>query len=174
MATQAEGRSLSQLERETEHTRAGLIETVDELHNRVSPHAIKAEAKTYVRATGNELIHTLERKARENPLHRHCRHLGELEGPNRRMAPDVCDYHDGCKFPSRADSRPNACHSIACRLQSLAWCSHPSVTSILIADAPMTAQKRKLVAEEHLTVRFIAREILATGVLFFKCAFSSR
>ena len=68
MATHAQGKSLSQLERETEHTRAGLIDTVDELHNRVSPHAIKAEAKAYARATGNELIHTLERKARENPL----------------------------------------------------------------------------------------------------------
>jgi len=68
MASQAEGKSLSQLERETEHTRADLIHTVDELHNRVSPHAIKAEAKAYARATGNELIHTLERKVRENPL----------------------------------------------------------------------------------------------------------
>jgi hypothetical protein len=37
MATQAEGRSLSEFEREAEHTRADLIHTVDELHNRVSP-----------------------------------------------------------------------------------------------------------------------------------------
>jgi ElaB/YqjD/DUF883 family membrane-anchored ribosome-binding protein/gas vesicle protein len=68
MATHAQGKSLSQLEREAEHTRADLIHTVDELHNRVSPHAIKAEVKAYARGTGNELIHTLERKVRENPL----------------------------------------------------------------------------------------------------------
>jgi hypothetical protein len=68
MATQAQGKSLSQLERETEHTRADLIHTVDELHNRVSPHAIKADVKAYAQATGNELIHTLELKARQNPL----------------------------------------------------------------------------------------------------------
>jgi hypothetical protein len=68
MASLAEGRSLSEMERETEHTRADLIHTVDELHSRVSPQAIKEEVKAYARDTGNELIHTLERKARENPL----------------------------------------------------------------------------------------------------------
>ena len=68
MASRAEGRSLSEMERETEHTRADLIHTVDELHSRVSPQAIKEEVKAYARDTGNELIHTLERKARENPL----------------------------------------------------------------------------------------------------------
>jgi hypothetical protein len=68
MATYAEGRSLSDMERETEHTRADLIHTVDELHGRVSPRAIKQEVKAYARETGNELIHGLERKARENPL----------------------------------------------------------------------------------------------------------
>jgi hypothetical protein len=68
MASRAEGRSLSEMERETEHRRADLIHTVDELHSRVSPQAIKEEVKAYARDTGNELIHTLERKARENPL----------------------------------------------------------------------------------------------------------
>ena len=68
MATQAEGKSLSELEREAEHTRANLIDTVDELHSRVSPQALKEEVKAYARDTGNELIHSLERKARENPL----------------------------------------------------------------------------------------------------------
>jgi hypothetical protein len=34
----------------------------------VSPQAIKEEVKAYARDTGNELIHTLERKAREYPL----------------------------------------------------------------------------------------------------------
>jgi hypothetical protein len=68
MESQAEGRSLSDMERETEHTRADLIHTVDELQSRVSPRAVKEEVKAYARDTGNELIHTLERKARENPL----------------------------------------------------------------------------------------------------------
>jgi hypothetical protein len=67
MATHAEG-SLSKLEREAEHTRADLIHTVDELHSRVSPQAIKEEVKAYARDTSNELIHNLERKACENPL----------------------------------------------------------------------------------------------------------
>ena len=67
MVTQ-EGKSLSELEKEAEHTRADLIHTVDELHSRVSPQAIKEEMKAYARDTGNELIHSLERKARENPL----------------------------------------------------------------------------------------------------------
>jgi len=68
MATQAEEKSLSELEREAEHTRADLIHTVDELHNKVSPHAIKEEIKAYARDTGNELIHVLARKTQENPL----------------------------------------------------------------------------------------------------------
>jgi hypothetical protein len=37
MATEAEGQSLSELERQAEHTRADLIHTVEALHNRVSP-----------------------------------------------------------------------------------------------------------------------------------------
>ena len=68
MATQAEARSLSEIEREAEHTRADLIHTVDELHSRVSPQAIKAEVKSYVRETGQDFMRNLERRARENPL----------------------------------------------------------------------------------------------------------
>src|SRR6185503_1058849 len=68
MASRAEGRSLSDMEREAEHTRADLIHTVDELHSRVSPRAIKEEVKSYARETGSELIYSLERKARNNPL----------------------------------------------------------------------------------------------------------
>jgi ElaB/YqjD/DUF883 family membrane-anchored ribosome-binding protein len=61
-------KSLSELETEAEHTRADLVHTMDELHSRVSPQAIKEEVKAYARETGSDLIHTLERKARENPL----------------------------------------------------------------------------------------------------------
>jgi Protein of unknown function (DUF3618) len=68
MATQPADKSFSELEREAERTRADLIHTVDALHDRASPDAIKEEMKVYARQTGNELIHTLERKARENPL----------------------------------------------------------------------------------------------------------
>src|SRR4051794_459213 len=68
MAIDAEKKSLSELERQAEHTRADLIDTVDELHNRVSPQALKDEAKAYVRDTGQHLMQTLERRALENPL----------------------------------------------------------------------------------------------------------
>jgi hypothetical protein len=68
MATHTERKSLSDMEREAEHTRADLIHTVDELHSRVSPQAIKEEVKAYARDTGNQLIHSLEQKARDNPL----------------------------------------------------------------------------------------------------------
>ena len=68
MATEADERSLSQLERQAEHTRANLIHTVDELHNRVSPQAIKQEMRAYARDASQDLLHNLERRARENPL----------------------------------------------------------------------------------------------------------
>jgi len=68
MATEAEAKSLSELEREAEHTRADLIHTVDELHSRVSPQAIKEEVKAYARETSQDFIYGLERRARENPL----------------------------------------------------------------------------------------------------------
>ena len=68
MATEAEGQSLSELERQAERTRAGLIQTVDELHDRVSPQAIKQEMRAYARGASQDLMHNLERRARENPL----------------------------------------------------------------------------------------------------------
>jgi ElaB/YqjD/DUF883 family membrane-anchored ribosome-binding protein/vacuolar-type H+-ATPase subunit H len=68
METEAEGQSLSELERQTENSRADLIHTVDQLHNRVSPRAIKEEVRVYAREAGQDFIHDLERRARENPL----------------------------------------------------------------------------------------------------------
>ena len=50
MADRVEGKSLSDMEREAEHTRADLIHTVDELHSRVTPRAFKEEVKAYARA----------------------------------------------------------------------------------------------------------------------------
>jgi ElaB/YqjD/DUF883 family membrane-anchored ribosome-binding protein len=60
--------SLSRLERESEQTRAQLAHTVEELRTRVSPAALKQDAKDYVRHTGEEILHKMERRARENPL----------------------------------------------------------------------------------------------------------
>jgi ElaB/YqjD/DUF883 family membrane-anchored ribosome-binding protein len=68
MATEADAKSLSELEREAEHMRADLVDTVDKLHSRVSPQAIKEEVKAYVREASYDLVHNLERRARENPL----------------------------------------------------------------------------------------------------------
>ena len=71
--------SLSQLQRETERSRADLVQTVDalrtrvadtaeDLKSRVSPSAIKEEVKDYVRNTGQQWYETIERRAKENPL----------------------------------------------------------------------------------------------------------
>jgi hypothetical protein len=68
MAIEAEEQSLSELEREAERTRAGLIHTVDELHSRVSPQAIKQEMRSYAREAGQDLMHNLQQRAKENPL----------------------------------------------------------------------------------------------------------
>ncbi len=62
------GSSLSDLEREAETTRAELAQTVDELQNRVSPQALKRDAKDYARQTSEQFLQTLETRARENPL----------------------------------------------------------------------------------------------------------
>jgi uncharacterized protein YjbJ (UPF0337 family) len=71
--------SVSTLRAEAEVTRARLTGTVEDLRTqvadtatdlkeRLSPSAIKAEVTDYVRDSGNQLWHTLEQKARENPL----------------------------------------------------------------------------------------------------------
>lgn len=60
--------SLSELERQAEATRAELARTVDELHSRVSPDAIKADMRNYARDTGQQMLGTIEAKMRENPL----------------------------------------------------------------------------------------------------------
>lgn len=79
MATSSDDPSLSELQRETELTRAELVQTVDALRSRVSdtaedikqrvsPTHLKEEVKDYVRNTGQQWFETLERRARENPL----------------------------------------------------------------------------------------------------------
>lgn len=71
--------SLDELERDAERTRADLAHTVDEIRSRisdtasdirerVSPAAIKQDVKDYVQQTGQQFYHTIESRARENPL----------------------------------------------------------------------------------------------------------
>jgi hypothetical protein len=56
--------ALTELERQAEARRAGLVQTVDELHNRVSPQAIKADVRNYAR----ERMLMVEERLRDNPL----------------------------------------------------------------------------------------------------------
>lgn len=71
--------SLGELKRETEQTRAGLTQTVDELRTtvsetasdlrqRLSPDSIKAEVSDYVRSRGERLVEDVTAAARRNPM----------------------------------------------------------------------------------------------------------
>ena len=51
-----------------EHLRTQVADTATDIKERLSPAAIKAEVKDYVRDSGNQLVHTLEQRARDNPL----------------------------------------------------------------------------------------------------------
>jgi hypothetical protein len=77
--TQTSSPSLRDLKRETEETRAGLTNTVDQLkttvsqtaddlRQRVSPEAIKAEVSNYVRNRGERLMEDITSAARRNPM----------------------------------------------------------------------------------------------------------
>jgi hypothetical protein len=72
-------RSLQQIKRETEQTRAGLTNTVEQLRtsvaetasdirHRISPDAIKAEVSDYIKSRGERLMHDLADAARRNPM----------------------------------------------------------------------------------------------------------
>lgn len=61
-------RTLNQLEREAERTRAELVSTVEELRDRVSPSNVKEDVKQYARSTGQDFVSNMVEKARENPL----------------------------------------------------------------------------------------------------------
>lgn len=67
MATNT-GETLSDLERQAEDNRAELAQTVDALYSRVTPDALKADARSYARDTGQHILDTLEARVRENPL----------------------------------------------------------------------------------------------------------
>jgi len=72
-------RSLQQIKRETEQTRAGLTDTVEQLktsvaetasdiRHRISPEAIKAEVSDYIKSRGEQLLHDVTSAARRNPM----------------------------------------------------------------------------------------------------------
>jgi hypothetical protein len=71
--------SLGELKRETEQTRAGLTQTVEQLRTsvsetasdirqRLSPESIKAEVSDYVRSRGERLVGDVTAAARRNPM----------------------------------------------------------------------------------------------------------
>jgi ElaB/YqjD/DUF883 family membrane-anchored ribosome-binding protein len=68
MATATQSESLSELERQAESTRAELAQTVDALHNRVSPAALKADMRDYVRDRSQHMMGRIDSFVRENPL----------------------------------------------------------------------------------------------------------
>jgi hypothetical protein len=72
-------RSLQQIKRETEQTRAGLTDTVEQLRvsvadtasdirQRISPEAIKAEVSGYIKSRGEQLMDDITAAARRNPM----------------------------------------------------------------------------------------------------------
>jgi len=74
-----DNRSLQDIKRETEQTRAGLTSTVEELRTsvvetasdireRISPAAIKAEFSQYIRSRGEQLLDDVTTAARKNPM----------------------------------------------------------------------------------------------------------
>jgi hypothetical protein len=77
--TQSDTRSLQEIRRDTERTRAGLTNTVEELRTsvtetandireRIRPAAIKAEVSDYIRSRGEQLMDDITAAARKNPL----------------------------------------------------------------------------------------------------------
>jgi hypothetical protein len=76
---QPDTRSLQQIKRETEQTRAGLTDTVEqlrtsvaetasEIRQRISPDAIKAEVSDYIKSRGERLMNDVTAAARRNPM----------------------------------------------------------------------------------------------------------
>ena len=76
---QTDTRSLQQIKRETEQTRAGLTDTVEQLRSsvaetasdirqRVSPDAIKAEVSEYIKSRGERLLNDITAAVRRNPM----------------------------------------------------------------------------------------------------------
>jgi hypothetical protein len=76
---QTDSRSLQQIKRETEQTRLGLSDTVEQLkssvaetasdiRHRISPDAIKAEVSGYIKSRGEQFVNDITVAARRNPM----------------------------------------------------------------------------------------------------------
>ena len=76
---QTDTQSLQQIKRQTEQTRAGLTDTVEQLRTsvvetasdirqRISPDAIKAEVSDYIKSRGERLMNDVTAAARRNPM----------------------------------------------------------------------------------------------------------
>ena len=76
---QTDTQSLQQIKRQTEQTRAGLTDTVEQLRTsvvetasdirqRISPDAIKAEVSDYIKSRGERLMNDVIASARRNPM----------------------------------------------------------------------------------------------------------
>ena len=76
---QPDTRSLQQIKRETEQTRAGLTDTVEqlktsvadtasEIRQRISPESIKAEVSGYIKSRAEQLVNDVTAAARKNPM----------------------------------------------------------------------------------------------------------
>jgi hypothetical protein len=87
---QSENPTLGELKRETEQTRVGLTQTVEQLRNSVSetasdmrqrliPESIKAEVSDYVRSRGERLVEDVTRPLRLHGMPRPMR----LAGPEK-------------------------------------------------------------------------------------------
>jgi hypothetical protein len=77
--SQTDTRSLQQIKRETEQTRAGLTSTVEQLktsvadtasdiRQRIRPEAIKAEVSDYIKSRGEQFLNDVTAAARRNPM----------------------------------------------------------------------------------------------------------
>src|ERR1700694_1085901 len=77
--SQTDTRALQQIKRETEQTRAGLTNTVEQLktsvadtasdiRQRIRPEAIKAEVSDYIKSRGEQLLNDVTAAARRNPM----------------------------------------------------------------------------------------------------------
>ena len=76
---QTDTRSLQQIKRETEQTRAGLTDTVEQMkasvaetasdiRHRISPEVIKAQVSDYIKSRGEQLLSDVTAAARRNPM----------------------------------------------------------------------------------------------------------
>lgn len=67
-ASKSEGRSVEQIEREIEDTRAQMGHTVDVLREKTSPGRIRDKTYSRMRSRGNDVVTTISEAVQRNPL----------------------------------------------------------------------------------------------------------